>query len=130
MPAGDVRIGPIDYNIYTNAQVNRPGDLNDVPLKTEGEQSVFISDVGKAVDGSSLQYNIVRVDGQKSVYVPIQKQGGDTNTIAVVNGIKKAIKNLRDIPPRIEDARRFRSVGIREGSHFHGAARGRHRIRS
>src|ERR1700722_15918 len=48
LPAGDVRIGPLDYNIYTNAQVSRPSDLNEVPLKTEGEKSVFISDVGKA----------------------------------------------------------------------------------
>ena len=89
LPAGDVRIGPLDYNIYTNAQVNRPSDLNNVPLKTEGQRSVFISDVGKAVDGSYTQYNIVRVDGQKFVYVPIQKQGGNSNTITVVNGIKK-----------------------------------------
>ncbi len=73
-----------------------------VPLKTEGQRSVFISDVGKAVDGSYLQYNIVRVDGQKSVYVPIQKQGGNSNTIAVVNGIRKAIQNLRDIPPEMK----------------------------
>ena len=102
LPAGDVRIGPMDYNIYTNAQVNRPGDLNSVPLKTEGQRSVFISDIGKAVDGSYMQYNIVRVDGQKSVYVPIQKQGGDSNTISVVNGIKKAILNLRDIPPEMK----------------------------
>ncbi len=102
LPAGDVRIGPLDYNIYTNAQVNRPGDLNAVPLKTEGQRSVFISDVGKAVDGSYMQYNIVRVDGQKSVYVPIQKQGGNSNTISVVNGIKKAIQNLRDIPPEMK----------------------------
>ena len=79
-----------------------PQALNDIPLKTEGQKSVFISDVGKAVDGSALQYNIVRVDGQKSVYVPIQKQGGDTNTIAVVNGIKNAIKTLRDIPSQLK----------------------------
>jgi hydrophobic/amphiphilic exporter-1 (mainly G- bacteria), HAE1 family len=102
LPAGDVRIGPMDYNIYTNAQVDQPGDLNSVPLKTEGQRSVFISDIGKAVDGSYMQYNIVRVDGQKSVYVPIQKQGGDSNTISVVNGIKKAILNLRDIPPEMK----------------------------
>jgi multidrug efflux pump subunit AcrB len=102
LPAGDVRIGPLDYNIYTNAQVDRPSDLNNVPLKTEGQRSVFISDVGKAVDGSYMQYNIVRVDGQKSVYVPIQKQGGNSNTITVVNGIKKAIQNLRDIPPEMK----------------------------
>ena len=102
LPAGDVRIGPLDYNIYTNAQVNRPSDLNDVPLKTEGQRSVYISDVGKAVDGSYQQYNMVRVDGQKSVYVPIQKQGGNSNTISVVNGVKRAIQNLRDIPPELK----------------------------
>ena len=102
LPAGDVRIGPLDYNIYTNAQVSNAAAINDIPLKTEGQNSVFVSDIGKAVDSSFLQYNIVRVDGQKSVYVPILKQGGDTNTIAVVDGIKKAIKTLRDIPAQLK----------------------------
>jgi hydrophobic/amphiphilic exporter-1 (mainly G- bacteria), HAE1 family len=102
LPAGDVRIGPLDYNIYTNAQVLKPRDINQVPLKTEGQKSVFVSDVGEAVDGSYLQYNIVRVNGQRSVYVPIQKQGGNSNTIAVVDGIRKAIKNLRDIPSEMK----------------------------
>jgi HAE1 family hydrophobic/amphiphilic exporter-1 len=102
LPAGDVRIGPLDYNIYTNAQVPNAAAINDIPLKTEGEKSVFVSDIGKATDSSFLQYNIVRVNGQKSVYVPILKQGGDTNTIAVVNGIREAIKNLRDIPAQLK----------------------------
>src|ERR1700758_1288545 len=101
LPAGDVRLGPMDYNIYTNAQVPNAEALNQVPLKTEGQKSVFISDVGKAVDGSYQQYNIVRVNGQKSVYAPILKQGGDTNTIVVVNGIRKAIQTLRDIPAQL-----------------------------
>jgi multidrug efflux pump subunit AcrB len=102
LPAGDVRIGATDYNLYTNAQVADAKALNDVPLKTEGDKSVFVSDVGKAVDGSALQYNIVRVNGQRSVYVPILKQGGDTNTIAVVSGIENAIKDLRDIPSQMK----------------------------
>ena len=102
LPAGDVRIGAMDYNIYTNAQVTDAKALNDVPLKTEGQKSVFIGDVGTAVDGSALQYNIVRVNDQRSVYVAVQKQGGDTNTIAVVNGIKSAIPSLRDIPAQLK----------------------------
>jgi HAE1 family hydrophobic/amphiphilic exporter-1 len=102
LPAGDVRIGPMDYNIYTNAQVANAQAINDIPLKTEGEKSVFVSDIGKATDSSFLQYNVVRVNGQKSVYVPILKQGGDTNTIAVVDGIRKAIKTLRDIPAQLK----------------------------
>jgi len=115
LPAGDVRLGPIDYNIYTNAQVPDAKALNDVPLKTEGEKSVFISDVGKAVDGSAMQYNVVRVNGQKSVYVAVQKQGGDTNTIAVVDGIRNAIKDLRDIPAQLHTFVTFdQSVFVKE----------------
>src|ERR1700733_11700460 len=115
LPAGDVRLGPIDYNIYTNAQVTDANGLNQVPLKTEGQKSVFISDVGKAVDGAAQQYNIVRVDGQKSVYVAVQKQGGDTNTIAVVNGIRSAIKDLRDIPSQLKASVTFdQSVFVKE----------------
>jgi multidrug efflux pump subunit AcrB len=115
LPAGDVRLGPLDYNIYTNAQVPDAQALNDVPLKTEGQKSIFVSDVGKAVDGSALQYNVVRVDGQKSVYVAVQKQGGDTNTIAVVNGIKEAIKTLRDIPAQLHASVTFdQSVFVKQ----------------
>ena len=44
----------------------------------------------------------MRVDGQKSVYLPVLKQGGDTNTIAVVNGVKKAISGLTDVPRQLK----------------------------
>src|SRR5580700_4768319 len=115
LPAGDVRMGAMDYNIYTNAQVPDAKALNDIPLKTEGQKSVFVSDVGHAVDGSYLQYNIVRVDSQKSVYVGVQKQGGNTNTIAVVNGIRKAIQTLRDIPAQLKTSVVFdQSVFVKE----------------
>ena len=38
LPAGDVRIGPTDYNLYTNAQVPSAEALNELPLKTEGDK--------------------------------------------------------------------------------------------
>ena len=57
-----------------------------------------VADVGKATDGSSIQTNIVRIDGQKSVYLPVLKQGGGANTIAVVNGIREAVSKLVDVP--------------------------------
>ena len=43
----------------------------------------------------------MRVDGQKSAYVPIMKQGGDTNTIDVVNGVRDLIPQLVDIPKQL-----------------------------
>jgi hydrophobic/amphiphilic exporter-1 (mainly G- bacteria), HAE1 family len=101
LPAGDVKIGPLDYNLYTNSQVPTAQQINDMPLKTVGNASVLVRDVGQAKDAQQIQTNIVRVDGQRSVYLPILKQGGDTNTIAVVNGIKDALSNLVDIPKQL-----------------------------
>ena len=98
LPAGDVKIGPFDYNIYTNSQLNDIEDINDVPLKMVNNAPVLVRDVGYAKDGSAIQYNIVRVDGQPSVYLPVFKQGGDSNTISIVNGIKKDTQDLLDVP--------------------------------
>jgi multidrug efflux pump subunit AcrB len=102
LPAGDVRIGNRDYNIYANSQVDNPSDLNTIPLKSVGLGSVTIADVGKAEDAGAIQTNVVRIDGQKSVYIPILKQGGGSNTIAIVNGVKKIIRHLVDVPETLK----------------------------
>ncbi|HYM79138.1 MAG TPA: efflux RND transporter permease subunit [Candidatus Dormibacteraeota bacterium] len=101
LPAGDVKIGPIDYNLYTNSQVPTADEINGMPIKTVGQASVLVGDVGRAKDAQQIQTNIVRVDGQRSVYLPILKQGGDSNTIAVVDGIRDAISKLVDIPKQL-----------------------------
>src|SRR5579864_4263426 len=101
LPTGDVKIGPFDYNLYSNSQVPTASAINSMPLKSVGQSSVLVGDVGKAVDAQAIQTNIVRVDGQPSVYLPILKQGGDTNTISVVDGIQNALKHLVDIPKQL-----------------------------
>jgi hydrophobic/amphiphilic exporter-1 (mainly G- bacteria), HAE1 family len=101
LPAGDVKIGPFDYNLYSNSQAPAAATINTMPLKTVGASSVLVGDIGKAVDAQAIQTNIVRVDGQPSVYLPILKQGGDTNTIAVVDGIRGALTKLVDIPKQL-----------------------------
>jgi multidrug efflux pump subunit AcrB len=104
LPAGDVRIGSKDYNIYANSQFPDAKAMNAMPLKSYGNSSVLVADVGKAEDSGALQYNIVRIDGQRSVYVPIFKQGGNSNTITIVNGMKAAVKRLVDIPESLKTA--------------------------
>ena len=47
-----------------------------------------MGDIGQAEDSGTIQTNIVRIDGQHSVYIPVLKQGGDSNTITIVNGMK------------------------------------------
>ena len=98
LPAGDVKIGPFDYNLYTNSQLNTVAEINNLPLKMFNGAPVLVADIGKAVDDSAIQTNIVRIDGQRSVYLPILKSSAEANTIAVVDGIRDAVSRLIDIP--------------------------------
>jgi multidrug efflux pump subunit AcrB len=104
LPAGDVRIGTKDYNLYANSQIPSAQEINSMPLKSAGNASVLVADVGHAEDSGAIQTNIVRIDGQHSVYVPIFKQAGESNTIQIVNGMRAAIKHLVDIPPVLKTA--------------------------
>ena len=115
LPAGDVKVGPFDYYVYSNSLVSNMDQLNKIPIKTEGDSWVSVDDIGEAKDANQIQYNVVRVDGQESVYLPIMKQGGDTNTIQVVDGIRDMIGHLFDIPKQLEANVVFdQSVFVRE----------------
>jgi multidrug efflux pump subunit AcrB len=101
LPAGDVQLGSLDYNIYTNSQLPDINQIDDLPIKVVGESVVRVRDIGYAKDAQEIQTNIVRVDGQRSVYTPVLKQGGDTNTIAVVDGVRAALGKLVDVPKEL-----------------------------
>jgi HAE1 family hydrophobic/amphiphilic exporter-1 len=101
LPAGDVKIGPLDYALYSNSQFPTVKEINDAPLKTVGMSTVTVGDIGQAKDSYQIQANVVRVNGQPSVYLPIMKQGGDTNTIAVVDGVKDTLAKLTNIPKEL-----------------------------
>jgi multidrug efflux pump subunit AcrB len=102
LPSGNIRIGPVDYPIFTNSQLTDLEGITSLPLKTFGAAQVTVGDVATVRDAAQIQYNIVRVDGQPSVYQPVLRQGGDANTIAVVNAVKKETENLLDVPSNLE----------------------------
>ncbi len=115
LPAGDVKMGPYDYFVYSNSLVDNMSQLNQVPIKVKGNSWVTVGDVGKAEDSHQIQYNIVRIDGQKSAYIPIMKQGGNSNTIAVVDGVRQLIKHLYDIPAQMKTSVVFdQSIFVKE----------------
>jgi multidrug efflux pump subunit AcrB len=102
LPAGDVRIGAGDFYVYSNSLVQNVADLNALPIKTVGTRWVTVGDVGEAKDSSQLQYNIVRIDGQKSADIPIMKSGGDSNTIQVVQDVRDLVAKLFDMPAQLK----------------------------
>jgi multidrug efflux pump subunit AcrB len=118
LPAGDVPLGPLDYSIYTNSQLPTISEIDQLPLKVVGGSVVRVSDVGYAKDSHQIQTSVVRVNGKRAVYTPVLKQGGDTNTIAVVDGVRNVVQHLVDVPKSLTtnvlfDQSRFVKTAIR-----------------
>jgi len=101
LPSGDVKIGRYDYNVYTNSMIRAVDQMNDLPIKVVNGVPVFLKDVGRAADSTMIQTNVVRIDGRRSVYIPIMKQAG-ANTIAVIDGVKDILPKLIGIPPNLD----------------------------
>jgi hydrophobic/amphiphilic exporter-1 (mainly G- bacteria), HAE1 family len=102
LPAGDAKIGPIDYYIYSNSMIPEISKINDIPVKIgRGQAPVLLNDVGSVQDSSQIQYNKVLIDGRPSVYVPVLRQAG-ANTISVVNGVEHLIPNVFGLLPGMQ----------------------------
>ena len=83
-----------------------------MPVKIgDGQAPVLVRDVGHAEDAAQIQQNVVRIDGQRSVYVPVLKQG-NANTIAVVDGVRALLPKLVGPAGRHAPRRHLRSVGL------------------
>jgi multidrug efflux pump subunit AcrB len=98
LPSGTAKIGDIQYTVRTNATPATIDDLNMMPVKFANGATVFLKDVAQVRDGSLVQQNIVREDGHRSVLLSVIKNG-NASTLAVVNGVKKALDVARAAAP-------------------------------
>ncbi|HDY68598.1 MAG TPA: efflux RND transporter permease subunit [Candidatus Scalindua sp.] len=98
IPSGIAEIGMINYGIDAKGMIVDVKDFNDIVITYKNGNPIYIRDVGYASDASVIQTNIVRVDGKEQVYLPIFKRPG-ANTIASVEGVKKAIPGLKERMP-------------------------------
>jgi CzcA family heavy metal efflux pump/RND family efflux transporter MFP subunit len=99
IPTGSAKFGALDFQIESNAMVPAVKDLDDVPVKLEGDAPVFVKDIGHTEDSHQIQTNIVRINGRRQVYIPIYRQPG-ANTIQVVDGVKAAIAPILEKLPK------------------------------
>jgi multidrug efflux pump subunit AcrB len=98
LPSGTAKIGDTQYTVRTNATPASISDLNMMPVKFANGSTIFLKDVAQVRDGSLVQQNIVREDGHRSVLLSIIKNG-NASTLAVVNGVKKALEATRAAAP-------------------------------
>jgi multidrug efflux pump subunit AcrB len=98
LPSGTAKIGDTQFTVRTNAVPATIDDLNNIPVKYVDGATVFVRDVGQVHDGNAVQQNIVRTDGRRSVLLSIIKNG-NASTLAVVDGVKKALVVARAAAP-------------------------------
>jgi multidrug efflux pump subunit AcrB len=98
LPSGTAKIGDTQYTVRTNATPASINDLNMMPVKFANGATILLKDVAQVRDGSLVQQNIVRDDGHRSVLLSVIKNG-NASTLAVVNGVKKALEATRAAAP-------------------------------
>ncbi|MEY9884148.1 efflux RND transporter permease subunit [Bradyrhizobium sp. USDA 328] len=98
LPTGTAKIGDTQYTVRTNATPASIKDLNMIPVKFANGATILLKDVAQVRDGSQVQQNIVREDGHRAVLLSVIKNG-NASTLAVVNGVKQALKSIRASAP-------------------------------
>jgi len=98
LPSGTAKIGATEYSVTMNASPNTIAGLNDIPVKTTENGTIYIRDVAHVRDGFVPQTNIVRVDGQRASLLTINKSG-NTSTLEIVDRIKEMMPTLRNLVP-------------------------------
>jgi multidrug efflux pump subunit AcrB len=97
IPAGDIKVGDLDFYVYSNSLIDVVDKINDIPIKVVNGTPVLVRDIGTAADSAAIQTSIVRVNGRESTYLPITRQEG-ANTLEVADGIKARLTKLTGIP--------------------------------
>src|SRR5277367_5501208 len=103
LPTGTSKIGSREYDVsIPNAAPQTMAELNRIPIKTIGSTTIYIKDVAWVRDGFPPQTNIVRVNGQRSVLLTIQK-AGDASTLNVIAGVKALLPQIKTtLPPQLQ----------------------------
>lgn len=94
IPSGDVKIGNYDYQIVSNGLAANISDMNNFPLRADNGVTVLLNQIGEAKDSGQIQTNVVTINGQQQVYVPVYRQPGG-NSLQVVDQVKAAIAKLQ-----------------------------------
>jgi len=93
-PAGNVRIGNLNYFTPSNTTIEKVKDFEMIPLYTNSVQNVYLKDVATVEDGADITAGYALINGKRSVYLPITKSAA-ASTWDVVQNLKKAIPRFQ-----------------------------------
>ena len=114
LPMGAIRSTEQERVVQINARLKRPEDFKDIVVARRNAQAIKLWQVADVVDGPQEIESLALYNGQRTVLLSVLKSQGE-NTIAVVDGLMKALDEAKTVTPpgvRIE-VNRDNSRGIR-----------------
>ncbi len=97
-PSGNVRIGDLMPMVPVNSIVSDIRELDSLPIRSQGTQTVFLRDIGTIEDGADIQTGYALVDGRRTVYIPVTKLAS-ASTLAVVGLVKENLPRFQSVLP-------------------------------
>src|SRR6202022_2891722 len=97
-PSGNVRIGDLLPMVPVNSIVGDFRGLSDIPIRSQGTQTIFIRDVGSVEDGADIQTGYALVDGRRTVYIPVTKRA-DAATPAASQAANTTFQRSQSVLP-------------------------------
>ena len=93
-PAGNVKIGTVDYTIRVPGEFATPEEVGLVVVKRDGDKVVRVADVARVEDGFAEETRVVERMGRAGMMVDVQKRSGE-NTMAVARRVMDKLEEIK-----------------------------------
>jgi multidrug efflux pump subunit AcrB len=99
-PSGNIRVKDRMPIVPADTMVVRPADLGNIPVRPGSD--IYLRDLGTIEDSTDIPTGYALVDGQRAVYILVNKRA-DASTLAVVNEVRRNLPKMQAaIPEDIE----------------------------
>ena len=102
VPSGTIDIGSNAYALRVEKEFNAAEEMLDIVVGHAAGKTIYLRDVARVIDGVEERYQESYINGVQGAQIVIQKQA-DANTVNVIKGVKKAMKDIqKGLPSDIE----------------------------
>ena len=102
VPSGTIDIGSNAYSLRVEKEFTSADQMLNIVVGHSNGKTIYLRDVARVVDGVEERYQESYINGKQGAQIVIQKQA-DANTVNVIKGVKKAMKDIeKGLPSDIE----------------------------
>jgi len=91
IPAGDISIGPMKYNVRVPNEITKPKEIENLVITAPGQSPIYVKDVASVVFGFKEIASRSRMNRVESISLSVSKRAGE-NLLVIAEQIKKIIR--------------------------------------